>query len=82
MKKAPESFAASIFRAARATIEDTIDASKETVKDTICETAADLGKESRKLAKSTNTYVLKNLYSLLAGALATGLVLGLIVRRR
>lgn len=78
MKKAPESFAASIFRAARETIEETLDASKEKVSDT----ADDLQQEGRKLVKSTRTYVRKNPYSLLFSALAAGLVLGLIVRRR
>ena len=78
MKKAPESLAASIFRAARATIENTLDTSREKVSDT----ANDLQKEGRKLVKSTRTYVRKNPYSLLAGALAAGLVLGLLVRRR
>jgi len=78
VKKAPESFAASIFRAARETIEETLDASKEKVSDT----ADDLQQEGRKLVKSTRTYVRKNPYSLLFSALAAGLVLGLIVRRR
>lgn len=78
MKKAPESFAASIFRAARETIEETLDASKEKVSDT----ADDLQQEGRKLVKSTRTYVRKNPYSLLFSALAAGLVLGLIIRRR
>ena len=78
MKKAPESFAASIFRTARDTIENTLDDSKDKISDT----AEDLQKESRKLVKSTRTYVRKNPYSLLAGALAAGLVLGLLIRRR
>ena len=78
MKKAPESFAASIFRTARDTIENTLDVSREKVSDTV----DDLQKEGRKLVKSTRTYVRKNPYSILAGALAAGLVLGLLVRRR
>lgn len=82
MKKAPESFAASIFRAARDTIESTIDASREKIKDGISDTADGFRKESCKLAKSTNTYTRKNPYSLLVSALAAGIVLGLLVRRR
>jgi ElaB/YqjD/DUF883 family membrane-anchored ribosome-binding protein len=78
VKKAPESFAASIFRAARDTIEESLEASKEKVSDT----ADDLQKEGRKLVKSTRTYVRKNPYSLLFSALAAGVVLGLLVRRR
>lgn len=78
MKKAPESFAASIFRTARTVIEEAVDASKERISDT----AEDLQKEGRKLSKSTRTYVRKNPYSLLLSALAAGLLLGLLARRR
>jgi ElaB/YqjD/DUF883 family membrane-anchored ribosome-binding protein len=82
VKKEPESFAASIFRSARSTIQDSIDASKEKIQESISDAAVDLRKEGRKLAKSTKTYVRKNPYSLMGAALVAGFVLGILLRRR
>lgn len=81
-KKAPESFASSIFRVARETIEETLDSSREKLRDTVSDTTEDLRKEGRKLVKSTRTYVRKNPYSLVLVALGVGVVLGMLARRR
>jgi ElaB/YqjD/DUF883 family membrane-anchored ribosome-binding protein len=78
IKRSTQSFARSILNSAQKTIQETVDESRERIADA----AEDLQKDARKLVKKTNTLVGKKPYPLLGAAFLTGLVLGVLIRRR